>query len=131
IEKMTFSHVAMCGDAAGDTTGFTFFKLLPHLRDRAADIKTSAERFDAFRAQYFKFFSSERDQLVLVFHIWIATVRRDPCLATSNRERVSDLLAFNAPNQHITFANETPTMTYFQLARAHELRSRRHHSHDC
>ena len=26
-------------------------------------------------------------------------------------------------NQHITFANETPTMRYFELARAHELPS--------
>ncbi len=86
VEKVAFAHVAMRGDAAGDTTGFTFFKLLAHLRDRAANIKAGAERFDAFRAQRLKFFSSERDQLVFVFHIRTANVRRDTCFATSNRE---------------------------------------------
>ena len=39
VEKMAFAHVAMRGDTAGDTTGFTFLKLLAHLRDRAANIK--------------------------------------------------------------------------------------------
>ena len=86
VEKMAFAHVAMRGDAAGDTTGFTFFKLLAHLRDRAANIKAGAEWLDAFRAQCFKFFSPERDQLVFVFHIRTANVRRDTCFATSNRE---------------------------------------------
>src|SRR6187399_1847691 len=92
VEKMAFAHVPMRGDAAGDVARFAFFELLAHLRDRAANIKARAERFDAFRAQRLKFFSSERDQLVFVFHIRTATVRRDPCLATSNREAVCDLL---------------------------------------
>ena len=88
IEKVAFAHVAMRGDAAGDTSDFIFFKLLAYLRDRAANLKASAERLDAFRAQCFKFFSPERDQLVFVFHIRTANVRRDTCFATSNREAV-------------------------------------------
>src|SRR5438477_6295081 len=62
-------------DAAGDITRFTFFKLLAHLRDRAANIKAGAERVDAFRAQRLKFFSSEPDQLVFVFHIRTANLK--------------------------------------------------------
>jgi len=93
VEKVAFAHVAMCCDAAGDMTRFTFFKLLAHLRDRAANIKTSAERLDAFRAQRLKFFSSERDQIVFVFHIRTANVRRDTCLATLNREVLLEVLA--------------------------------------
>ena len=110
VEKMAFAHVAMRGDAAGDTTRFTFFKLLAHLRDRAANIKAGAERLDAFRAQRLKFFSSERDQLVFVFHIRTANVRRDTCFATLNREELARGASCNLPNQHIRFANETPTM---------------------
>ena len=56
VEKVAFAHVAMRGDAAGDTKRFTFFKLLAHLRDRAANIKAGAERLDAFRAQRSSFF---------------------------------------------------------------------------
>jgi hypothetical protein len=83
----------MRGDAAGDTSAFIFFKLLAHLRDRAANIKGGAEWFDASRTQRLKFFSSERDQLVFVFHIRTANVRRDTCFATSNREVVFEVLA--------------------------------------
>ncbi|KAG0505260.1 MAG: hypothetical protein Udaeo_14120 [Candidatus Udaeobacter sp.] len=93
VEKVAFAHVAMRGDAAGDTSDFIFFKLLAHLRDRAANIKGGAEWFDASRAQRLKFFSSERDQLVFVFHIRTANVRRDTCFATSNREVVFEVLA--------------------------------------
>src|SRR5205809_375248 len=75
VEKVAFAHVAMRCDAAGDVTCFTFFKLLAHLRDRAANIKAGAERLDAFRAQRLKFFSSERDQLVFVFHVWTANLK--------------------------------------------------------
>ncbi len=93
VEKMAFAHVPMRGDAAGDVARFAFFELLAHLRDRAANIKARAERFDAFRAQRLKFFSSERDQLVLVFHIRTANVRRDTCSATLNREVLLQVLA--------------------------------------
>jgi hypothetical protein len=86
VEKMAFAHVAMRRDAAGDITRFIFFKLLVHLRDRAANIKMGAEWLDAFRAQRLKFLSPERDQLVFVFHIRTANVRRDTCFATLNRE---------------------------------------------
>src|SRR5215813_9671436 len=75
----------MCCNAAGDTKRFTFLKLLAHLRDRAANIKAGAERFDAFRAQRLEFFSSEREQLVFVFHIRTANVRRETRFATLNR----------------------------------------------
>src|SRR6266481_505682 len=69
VEKVAFAHVAMRGDAAGDATLFTFFKLIAHLRDRFANIKTGPERFDAFRAQRLKFSEPEREQLVFLFHI--------------------------------------------------------------
>src|SRR5215510_8133415 len=55
IEKVAFPHVAVRGDAAGDTKRFTLLKLVPHLRDRAAHFKAGAKRFDAFRAQRVKF----------------------------------------------------------------------------
>src|SRR4030095_5098167 len=42
VKEVAFAHVAMRRDAAGDTTRFTFFKLLAHLRDRAANIKGAA-----------------------------------------------------------------------------------------
>ena len=93
VEKVAFAHVAMRGDTAGDMKRFTFFKLLAHLRDRSANIKAGAEGFDAFRAQRLKFFSSERDQLVFVFHIRTANVRRDTCFATLNREVLLEVLA--------------------------------------
>src|SRR6476619_2588127 len=83
---MAFAHVAMRGDAAGDTPLFTFLKLLAHLRNRAANVKAGPERLDALRAQRLKFFSPERDKLVFVFHIRTANVRRDTCFATSNRQ---------------------------------------------
>src|SRR5262249_33725587 len=86
VEKVAFAHVAMRRDAASDTTGFTFFKLLAHLRNRSANIKAGPKRIDAFRAQRLKFFPSERDQLVFIFHIRIANVRRDMSFATLNRE---------------------------------------------
>src|SRR5882762_1192361 len=93
VEKVAFAHVAMRGDAAGDTSDFIFFKLLAYLRDRVANIKGGAEWFDAFRAQHLKFFSSERDQLVFVFHIRTANVRRDTCFATLNHEELAEVLA--------------------------------------
>src|SRR5512132_352210 len=93
VEKVALAHVAMRRDAAGDTTHFAFFKLRAHLCDRAADIKGGAEWFDTFRAQRLKFFSSERDQLVFVFHIRTANVRRDTCFATLNREVLLEVLA--------------------------------------
>src|SRR6266550_2963834 len=93
VEKVAFAHVAMRCDAAGDMTRFAFFKLLAHLRDRAANIKAGAERLDALCAQRLKFFSSEREQLVFVFHIRTANVRRDTCFATLNREVLLEVLA--------------------------------------
>ncbi len=93
VEKVAFAHVAMRCDAAGDMTRFTFLKLLAHLRDRTANIKTGTERLDAFRAQHLKLFSSERDQLVFVFHIRTANVRRGTWFATLNREELTEVLA--------------------------------------
>src|SRR5205814_3705013 len=93
VEKVAFAHVAVRCDAAGDTKRFTFFESLAHFRDRAANIKAGAERRDAFRAQRFKFFSPERDQLAFVFHIRTANVRRDTCFATLNREVLLQVLA--------------------------------------
>jgi hypothetical protein len=87
VEKVAFAHVAVRGDATGDATRFTFFELLAHLRDRSANIKGGAEWFDAFRAQHLEFFSSERDQLIFVFHIRTANVRRHTRFATLNRSR--------------------------------------------
>ena len=92
VEKVAFAHVAMRGDTASDTKRFTFFKVLTHLRDRSANIESGAERFDAFRAQRLKFFASERDQLVFVFHIWTANVGRGACFATLNREVLLEML---------------------------------------
>src|SRR5438477_11574396 len=86
VEKMAFAHVPMRGDAAGDVARFAFFELLAHLRDRAANIKARAERFDAFRAQRLKFFSSERVQLFLVFYILTAYLRSDTSFANLNRK---------------------------------------------
>ena len=93
VKKMAFAHVAMRSDTTGDAKCFTFLKLLVHFRDRSADIKTGAEWFDAFRVQHLKFFSSERDQLIFIFHIRTANVRRGACFATLNREVLLELLA--------------------------------------
>ena len=79
--------------SAGDTKRFAFLKSLAHFRDRSAHIETRAEWLDAFRAQRLKLFSSERDQLVFVFHIRTANVRRDTRFATLNREELAELVA--------------------------------------
>src|SRR5205814_9739482 len=92
VEKMAFAHVPMRGDAAGDVARFAFFGLLAHLRDRAANIKARAERFDAFRAQRLKFFSSERDQLVFVFHVWTANLKP--------RGKMNSLMLLRLPTKH-------------------------------
>src|SRR6266540_4546841 len=93
VEKMAFPHVAMRRDAAGDTTRFSFFKLLAHLSDRAAHIKACAKRFDAFRAQRLKFFLSERDQLVFVFHIRTANLKP--------REKMNSPMLLGLPTKHL------------------------------
>src|SRR5262245_38957687 len=120
----------MRGDATSNTTRFAFFELLSHLCDRPADIKAGAKWFDAFRAQRLKFFSSERDQLVFVFHIRTANVRRGAWFATLNRELLIEVLP-STSNPRYCVCQRNTCNEIVRTGRPHELLSRRHDSNDC
>src|SRR5262249_9437329 len=96
--------------------------------DRSANIKSGAEWFDAFRAQRLEFFSSERDQLVFVFHIRTANVKPRACFATLNREGLIEVLASGSkPTYYVCqrniynvivsagAANELPSRCHIQM----------------
>src|SRR4030095_16063002 len=68
IEEMTFSHVAMRGDAAGCAKSLAFLKLFAHLRDRSGYLKAAAERLDAFRTKRVQFLAPERGSLIFFIH---------------------------------------------------------------
>ena len=57
IEKMTFAHVAMRGDAAGCAKDLAFLKLFAHVRNRSGCLKAAAKWLDAFRAKRVEFFA--------------------------------------------------------------------------
>ena len=57
VEKVTFAHVAMCGDAASSAERFAFLKLGAHLCDRSVRLESSAEWLDSTRAKRIEFFA--------------------------------------------------------------------------
>src|SRR5262249_32760564 len=89
VEEVAFAHVAMRGDAARCTKRLGFLKLLAHLRNRSAYVKTRTERLDTFRAKCIKFFASQRDQLIFFFHRRTANLNRCASFATLNHRSPS------------------------------------------
>ena len=75
IQEVAFAHVAMRRDAPRRAKRLAFFKLLAHLRNRSAYVKSRTERLDTFRAEGIEFFAPQRDQLIFFFHRRRANVR--------------------------------------------------------
>src|SRR6266480_1668573 len=62
VEKVAFSHIPMRRDAACCTKRLAFIKLLAHLRDRPAHVKTRTERIYTFHAKRLELFAAQRDR---------------------------------------------------------------------
>ena|ERR1700730_14136576 len=69
IDEVAFAHVAMRGQATGNTQGLSLTEFFANFCDGAIRLERSAERIDTFCAQGLEFLTPLCDQFVFGLHL--------------------------------------------------------------
>src|SRR5437588_2791754 len=95
---MALTHVAVSGNAAGQTKGRAFREFFANVRDIAGNLESGTKRFNPKCTQGLEFSSAQSQQFALLVH-WSPNLRRSRKMNSRMRGNV--------------LANELPAVRYF------------------